>query len=61
MFCFSSSKLIPTEAGQDLRGQDVEAARISRQSAHKGGKVVSPMHRLHLPPAPGDISATYFC
>ena len=25
-------------------------SQISRQSAHEGGKVVSPMHRPHLPP-----------
>jgi len=29
--------------------QGVEAPRISRQSAHEGGKVVSPKHRLPLP------------
>jgi hypothetical protein len=30
--------------------QEVEAPRISRQSARVGGKVVSPMHRPPLPP-----------
>jgi len=30
--------------------QEFEAARISRESAHEGGKVVSPMRRPHLPP-----------
>jgi hypothetical protein len=30
--------------------QEVEAPRISRQSAHGGGKVVSPTHRPSLPP-----------
>jgi hypothetical protein len=30
--------------------QEVEASRISRQSAHEGGKVVSLMHRPPLPP-----------
>jgi hypothetical protein len=39
--------------------QEVEAPRISRQSAHEGGKVVSPMHRLPL--SPGDIPGTRFC
>ena len=29
---------------------EVEAPRISRQSAHEGGKVVSTTHRPHLPP-----------
>jgi hypothetical protein len=33
--------------------------RISRQSAHEGGKVVSPTHRPSLPP--GRIPGTYFC
>ena len=27
----------------------VEASRISRESAHEGGKIVSPTHRLPLP------------
>jgi hypothetical protein len=39
--------------------QEVEAPRISRQSAHEGGKVVSPTHRPSLPP--GRIPGTYFC
>jgi hypothetical protein len=29
--------------------QEVEAPRISRQSAHEGGKVISPMHQPPLP------------
>jgi hypothetical protein len=29
--------------------QEVEASRISIQSAHEGGKVVSPAHRPPLP------------
>jgi hypothetical protein len=29
--------------------QEVEAAGISRQSAHEGGKVVRPTHRSLLP------------
>jgi hypothetical protein len=33
-----------------LGPQKYEAPRISRQSAHKGGKVVSPTHRPSLPP-----------
>jgi hypothetical protein len=32
--------------------QEVEAPRISRQSALEGGKVVSPTHRPSLPPPP---------
>ena len=37
--------------GQDkpIGMQEVEAPRISRQSAHEGGKVVSPTHRPSLP------------
>jgi hypothetical protein len=31
--------------------QEVEAARISRQSVHEGGKVVSPTHWRPLPPS----------
>jgi len=30
--------------GQDLKLQEAEAPRISRQLAHEGGNVVSPMH-----------------
>jgi hypothetical protein len=32
------------------RFQEIEAPKISRQSAHGGGKVVSPTHRPPLPP-----------
>jgi len=42
-----------------LRFQEVEAPRISIQSAHGGGKVVSLSHWPPLPP--GDISGTQFC
>jgi len=34
-------------------------SQISRQSAQKGGKVVSPTHRPLLPP--GNIPGTHFC
>ena len=30
--------------------QEVEASRISSHTAHEGGKVVSRMHRSHIPP-----------
>ena len=33
--------------------------KISRQSAHEGAKVVSPMHRPSLPT--GDTPGTHFC
>jgi hypothetical protein len=39
--------------------QDVQTLRISRQSAHEGGKVVSPTHRPPLPS--GKIPGTHFC
>jgi hypothetical protein len=39
--------------------QEVEAPRISKQSAREPGKVVS---RTHWPPLPpGDIPGTHFC
>ena len=38
--------------------QEVEASRISRKSAHEGGKVVSPKHRPFLPPE--KLPGTYF-
>jgi hypothetical protein len=47
-----------TGLDRSLGFQQVEAPRISRQSAHDGGKVVSPMHRLSLPP--GKIPGTHF-
>jgi len=44
--------------GQALTAPGGEAPRISTQSAHEGGQVVSPGHRPHLPPV--DIPSTHF-
>ena len=40
--------------------QEVEATRISRHSAREDGKVVSPTHRLPVPPTE-DTPGTHFC
>ena len=44
------SKAIPVKAWTEPEGSKRLSSQISRQSAHEGGKVVSPMHRLPLPP-----------
>jgi hypothetical protein len=52
-------KAFPLQAlDRPLGFQEVQAPRISTQSAHEGGKV-SPTHRPSLPP--GRIPGTHFC
>ena len=58
-FLISFSRCPCTTPKRTLGVQEFEAHRISRQSAHRGGKVVSPTHRPPL--TPGDIPGTHCC
>jgi hypothetical protein len=46
----SKGKAIPLQAWTGRRFPGGRGSQIFRQSAHEGGKVVSPMHRPPLPP-----------
>jgi len=48
-----------TGLDRPLELQGVETLRISKQSAHYGGQVVSPTHQSLL--SPEDIPSTHFC
>jgi len=52
-------KAIPLQAWTGPEGSRILRLQILRQSAHEGGKVVSPKHRLPLPP--GNMPGTHFC
>jgi hypothetical protein len=48
--CYALCSKLKVKPGQALGLQEVAVPRISRQSAHEGGKVVSSTHRPPLPP-----------
>ena len=48
-----------TIKGKEISLQAWTGPEVSRQSAHEGGKAVSPTHRPPL--RPGDIPGTHFC
>ena len=52
-------KAIPLQGWTGPESSEGWGSQISRQSAHKGGKVVSPTHRPPL--SPGNIPGTHFC
>ena len=56
---YYKGKAVPLQSWTGPEGLEVWGSQISRQSAHEGGKVVSPTHRQPLPP--GNIPGTHFC
>jgi hypothetical protein len=56
---YKQGKAIPLQALTDPEDSRRLRLQILRQSAHEGGKVVSPTHRPPLPP--GNIPGTHFC
>jgi hypothetical protein len=51
-----------TGLNRPLGPQEVEAPRISKQSAHESGKAISPTPRPPLPPPPPEkFPGTHFC
>jgi len=57
--CKGKGKTIPLQAWAGPEGSRRLRLPDSRQSAHEGGKVVSPTHRPSLPP--GNTPGSHFC